>query len=232
MSRYLLIFVLLFSNVIIAQRKFNSFSLETAFGIHAPVSSQQGIKGSDYIGFKNLNLGVRYMFHERFGVKINYTYNRFENRFDNKFGNTFQRVGIEGVVNLSKVFNHSYRPMNEHVLLLHGGVGITYAYPDVLKKYQNTNVFSFELMPDKNFDRMYERIGNLSIGCTYLYKLSRSFALSIDGSYVVSYVSQYNYDGELLYENYKKINGKHMSFSVGIQFYIGKRRSHADWYFR
>ena len=226
-----LILILLFSNAIIAQKKFNTLSLETALGLHAPITPNQNINRSDYVGFKRLDLGLRYMFNERLGTKINYAYNRFENRTDKSFGNTLHRIGIEGVLNLSKTLNFNPKIIDEHLILLHGGVGITFAYPDVLKKYQNTGVFSFGLMPNKNFDKMYERIGNLIFGCTYLYKLSHSFALSIDGSYIANYAHQYNYDGELLHENYKKINGGFVNFSVGIQYYLGKNRSHADWMF-
>jgi len=80
-----LILILLFSNTIIAHKKFNSISLETALGLHVPITPNQNINRSDYIGFKHIDLGVRYMFHEDLGIKINYAYNQFENRFDKTF---------------------------------------------------------------------------------------------------------------------------------------------------
>jgi len=232
MSKLILIFILLLSNIILAQRKFNSFSLETALGMHVPISPNQNINRGDYIGFKHLDIGARYMINEQLGVKFSYAYNRFENRLDKKFGNTYHRIGVEGVVNFSKTLNFSSEFIKTNALLIHSGIGVSYAYPDVLKKYKKTGFFSFGLTPNQNFDKMYEQIGNIIIGCTYLYKLSDSFALSADSTYIANYMHQYNYNGELLYKEYKKVIGGFMNFSIGIQFYIGKHRDHSDWYLK
>ncbi len=223
---YLLIFLLFFVELLFSQRKYNRFSIEAGYGFNIPITPKDDITASDYILPNHIDLGVRYMFDEYFGFKLHYANDRFRDKKNKNIGNGYHRLGIEAVYNLS---NRLDLLNNNFNILFHAGIGVTYAFPESIRRFKNGGEFTFELTPYNT--KRYERIGNLIFGLTPQFRLSDDMALTFDMVYIINTQQQYSYSGELLYINRKKVQGNFVNFTVGLQFYLGKERRHADWYY-
>jgi len=62
-----------------------------------------------------------------------------------------------------------------------------------------------------------------------LYRLGDKFALCADLSYVVTTKQQFGFDGQLLNPEFRGQTGGFINFTIGLKYYIGKNRDHADW---
>ncbi len=206
----LAIFLLLGVNLFSQESNFNRWSAEFSTGIHVPLTPNEGISRSKYIAFKQFQLGGRYMFTEKFGLKGHYAFNRFANPDDNKMGVSFNRIGLEGVVNVGRLLNVNYRLRERLGLLFHTGAGITFAKPSSANSAEHT--------------------GSILVGLTGQYKLNNSFALTGDLTYVANLKQHYAYNGELLDANFESVTGSFVNVSVGIIYYFGEEDYHADWH--
>lgn len=190
--------------------KFNKLSAELTTGIHVPLAPNHGISRSKYIAFKQFQLSMRYMFNEKIGLKGHYAFNRFSNPDDSDMGVSYNRAGLEGVVNLGKLMNVSYLIRERFGLLFHAGAGITLAKPSMV----NGN----------------EKIGNLMAGFTGQIKLDNRFAILGDLTYVGNIKQHYAYNGELMHADFDSESGSFLNVSIGIVYYFGEEKYHADWY--
>lgn len=206
---FVLIFILLIGAAVSAQEiGYNRFSVEVTTGIHIPNSPGNEISSADYIAFNQFQLAGRFMFSERFGAKGHFAYNHFVNSNNSNEGVHFSRVGLEGVMNVGKVLNIDYKIREKVGLLLHAGAGISVADP----------------IADGDVDK----VGNLLGGLTAQVRLSNSFALMIDGTYVANVSQNYNFNGARLSSNTN--SGGFMNVSLGISYSFGANVIHADWY--
>ncbi len=226
--KWICVFIfLLFSGFSHAQKRTNRLSLELGYGFNIPLTPKNDIVISDYIIPRHIDLGMRYMFDAHFGMKIHYANDRFQNKSNGNSGVGYHRLGLEGVYNLNRSLNIFG---NNFSLLFHTGIGITYAFPEAIKRFKNGGEFTFGLKPYNT--KRYERIGNLIFGLTPQFRLSDRMAFTFDTVYVINTEQQYSYSGELLYINRQKVRGSFINISFGIQFYLGKERRHIDWYNR
>ena len=221
-------FFLLLGVVCYSQSQFNRLSVEAAGGFNIPITSTTNINVSDYTIPRHLDIGARYALSKNWSIKLYYAYDRFQNKFMKGVGNTYHRLSIEGYFNLSQRLN-SLETSNLNILV-HAGVGITHAYPEAIERYLNGGRFTFGETP--RITKKYERIGNLILGITTQYRLSNKLALSFDTSFVFNRESQYGYNGELLHQDRTKVNGAFINFLLGLQYSIGKKERHADWFYK
>lgn len=205
------VLVFLFGFTTFAQESnFNRFSAELTTGVHVPLSPGNGISRTKYIAFKQFQLSGRYMFTDKFGLKGHYAFNRFANPKDNNMGITMHRLGLEGVVNVGKLLNVDYRLRERYALLMHTGLGVTFAKPSSVSGT--------------------EHIGNFLIGFTGEVKLNDRFSLLGDITYVRNFKQHYGYDGELLNANFDAESGSFVNVSIGLMVSLGQGKYHADWY--
>ena len=204
--------VLLFLTTLMAsaqgEKNWNRFSIETGYGYVTP-SKLYGneFDKSDFSGFNHFDVGVRYMITPKFGVKLNYGRDAFSK---DDAGITFNTVNVSGVYNVGSLFNLTYATNERIGLLGRVGVGITIADP---KSIDDT-----------------ERIGTAIIGLTPQVKVSESISVYGDLAYAFRLKQHYGFDGTLLSPNYEAEVGKTNVFSLGLNFYIGDKTKHADWY--
>ncbi|MDQ7917328.1 hypothetical protein RBU60_07055 [Mesonia sp. MT50] len=190
-----------------AQKKYNQISLELKYGAVVPVSPTQFIERSEYISFKNIQLGARYMFDQKWGLSGGYVFQRFG---DQHQGLKVHGVSLEGVVSLTHVFSIPYY-IKEYVnIQLHAGPGLSVAYPSSISGSDN--------------------YGNLLAGGSLLVKLSPKIALVGDVTYNYQLSQSYAYNGELLNGTGKAESGSSVFVGIGINVYLGKEKYHADWY--
>lgn len=209
MNKYVSFF-LLFSSTFFAQSNYNKFSLELASGYTSPVQPYLSEYNSNFSSFNDLNIGGRYMFSEKFGVRVEYVNDRFISSTDNTIGTYFNRFGAQLVYNLGKEFDLLYLTRENFGLLTHAGVGYTRS---TIKRLNVT-----------------EQIGSAVIGITPQFKLNDRFALFLDFSSVFNYKQHYRYDGSLFSSDYVPTFGNHYNITLGVMFYIGENRLHSDWY--
>lgn len=204
-----------------ALQDYNRFSFEVSAGLHIPVSPTTGINTGDYIGFKQIHVGARYMINTKYGVKVFFATNRFDGG-DTKIHtidgvdqeidlySTYTRVAIEGVFNLGDIFKMSPRFLEKNGILGHLGAGLTYSSPATV--------------PGK-----VDRMGILVFGLTPQRKLTRNLVIFGDLNYVANLKQHYTYSGIRFDDQQAKIGG-FMNINIGLTYYIGGNNEHADWY--
>lgn len=206
-------FVLFFSlstSLLFSQSQTNKISFDISFGYNKALNPYRNNLNSDFSGLKHVELGVRYMFTEKVGLRLNYANDRFKNDADGQFGSNFSRVGVDAVYNAGKAIGLDFATRSTVGLLAHVGVGYTRLKPI----YQDNS----------------EQIGALVLGITPQLKLSERVALFGDVSYNANFKQHYRYDGSLISSDYKSTVGSHVTASVGLMFYLGENKYHSDWY--
>ena len=210
-----LIFILFLScfNKSFAQTYLNKFSLEGGYGYTGAVYPVYTLKEreSNYSGFNHFTIGLRYMYDQDFGARLSYANDRFRNEPGGEFGVNFNRISLEGIYNVGRLFDLSYRTRDVLGLIGHLGGGYVTSKP---MNYPN-----------------YERIGSITIGLTPQVLLTKRIALYTDFTYVFNLKQHWRFAGELIDdENYIPVIGQHYNFSIGIMFYLGPNLWHEDWY--
>ncbi|HET8803139.1 MAG TPA: OmpA family protein [Aequorivita sp.] len=223
MKKSVLTFLLLAAGVLAAQETesttqneknndYNQWSIEVSGGVHKP--SRPFAEGyyTNTPSFGQGQLGVRYMFNDKFGLRLGLGYNNIEGD-DNSlpFKTSQYRSTLEGVVNLTSLLNFSDWT-NTLGLLVHGGAG--YSIMD----------YKSPVDIDKN-DNMLNIMG----GITPMVKLGRSVALFGDVSAVGNIRQTYTFDGTQL-NNTRDVDGFMVNASIGLNIYLGGAEKHADWY--
>jgi OOP family OmpA-OmpF porin len=207
----LLLTLLLVSFLSSAQYRFNQFSIEAGAGYVLAGNPYSKEYDSNFSGFRHIDLGVRYMIDENYGVRLTYANDRFLQSNGSKVGINYNRFGVDGVYNLGRLIDLAYASNETVGLLGHVGVGYTIASP---------------LSGEKT-----ERIGTVSIGFTPQFKLSENTVFYTDFSANANIKQHYRFDGDRTYSGELKSSiGSHYNISFGLMIYLGENRYHADWY--
>jgi OOP family OmpA-OmpF porin len=206
----LTLFLLCNVNVFAQGRDYNQFSVAISTGLHVPLSPGDGISRSKYIALKQFQLSGRYMFSKRVGIKGHYGFNHFADPNNKDLAVTFNRVGLEGVVNVGRLLNVDFHIREKVGLLFHTGLGVTLANPT-----GSTGT---------------DHIGNILAGFTGQYKISNEMAIMGDLTYIGNIKQHYGYNGASLNAGEKGTSGGFVNVSVGIIFNLGEQKYHADWY--
>jgi len=161
-------------------------------------------------GFLATEIGVRYMMSETFGVKADLGYNQFQEADKSlDFKTNYYRFDLQGVLNMGRILNFETWTKT-FGLLAHAGVGVGF-------------------MDYKTFPQDKDWVGSVIGGLTAQVKLSDRIALNFDGGAIGNVRHQAGFEG--LYGNTKSsslvFNG-----TVGLSIYLGKEKTHADWYLR
>ena len=209
MNKYIVIF-LLFSLFGFSQSSYNNFSIELSSGYTIAAKPYLSSYESGFSGFNNINIAGRYMFSEKFGVRLEYVNDRFITSTDTKVGTYFNRFGAQLVYNLGKDLDLMYVTNEKFGLLTHAGVGYTLSKP-----------------VGKNFT---EQIGSLVFGITPQVKFNNKIALFADFSSIINFKQHYRFDGSLFSDNFTPTIGYHYNVSLGLMLYIGEKSYHSDWY--
>ncbi len=204
------LFFLLFPYTFFAQSNYNNFSIELAAGYTSPLQPYLLDYNSNFSSFNHVDIGGRYMFSEKFGVRVEYVNDRFISSTDSRAGTYFNRFGAQLVYNLGKDLDLWFYTHENFGLLTHAGVGYTRS---IIKKLKVT-----------------EQIGAAVIGITPQYKLNDRSALFLDFSTVFNFKQHYRFDGSLISPNYVPTIGNHYYITLGVILYIGENRLHNDWY--
>ena len=185
---------------------FNKWSIEFAGGFNKPQKPMKYYTStiSPYV----VDLGVRYMLNNKFGLKADFGFNSFqEQKNSTPFDTKYYRFDVQGVANLGRIMN--FETWTKTIGLLgHTGFGVAY----------------FE---DKN-SSLDDKMINFIIGITGQVKLSNRLVLTGDFSTMMNALQRYTYDGAAKNPE-KGFTGALFNGTIGLTVYLGKNQKHADW---
>jgi len=166
------------------------------------------------------DLGLRYMLNEKFGLKFSGAYDIFESYSDDSasFETNLLRFNFEGVANFRSILN--FDSFTKRFGLL-GHAGIHYGF--------------FGDGEDRSSDggdaivEGTDELAGFVVGFTPQYRLSNTFVLTADASFIKNYRQHRTWDfGPAPRES--NLNAEFMTFSLGLTAYLGKHDVHADFY--
>jgi OOP family OmpA-OmpF porin len=191
------------------QPEYNKWSLELNGGVNKPVRTITPGYSTETLNFFHGDLGVRYMFSPKFGLKLDVGYDQFKERKDTPdFESRYVRASLQGVINVGRALNFETWT-NTIGILAHGGFGVSQ--------------ISTETGPGGQ-DYMAHGIA----GITGQIKLSNRIALTGDLTGIVNGRQNWNFDG-MGNTTTGSFDGVLLNASVGLTFYLGKNAKHADW---
>ncbi|WP_264552997.1 OmpA family protein [Flavobacterium sp. N2038] len=189
---------------------FNKWSVELSGGFNKP---QRPLTSNSYytrtISPYTVDLGVRYMFNNKFGLKADFGYNDLTEQKNSSipFDSKYYRADLQGIANLGRIMN--FETWTKTIGLLgHAGVGIGQLKSDAFK------------------DR--DLIGNVMAGLTGQIRLTDRVALTGDFTTILNAYQDHTFDG-LSRTNNKGFSGLLFTGTAGLQVYLGKATKHADW---
>jgi OOP family OmpA-OmpF porin len=188
---------------------YDKWSLELNGGVNKPTRALTPGYSTSTLNPFHADLGVRYMFNPKFGLKLDFGYDQFQERDDTaEFESRQLRTSLQGVINLGRALNFETWT-NTFGLLAHGGFGVS------------------QLTSDNGFDGE-DYMGHGILGLTGQIKLSNSVALTGDLTGIVNGRQNHNFDG-MGPTTTGSFDGILLNASVGLTFYLGKNEKHADW---
>lgn len=154
------------------------------------------------------DLGVRYMFNNKFGVKADFGYNSFTEKSGSApFDTRYYRVDLQGVANLGRIMNFESFT-NTIGLLGHAGFGLAQ-------------------LEDQN-SAAKDKIGNFMAGITGQIKLTNRIALTGDFTTILNASQNMSFDAASTAGG-RGFSGILFNGTVGVTVYLGKNEKHADW---
>lgn len=203
-------------------QEFNKFSLEATGGFNKPMAPLASAYLSPTLNLGHIDFGARYMFNEKFGLKLDYGFGSVKQAEGNDsqslpFDTKYFRLNLQGVANIGRIMNFESFT-RKFGLLLHGGAGIGRVNPE-----ENT------------FNDFDDDVYTLIFGVTPQFKISERVALVTDISTVLNGRQTVTWDGSTairpdISNGFYGANGTWWTGTIGLNFYLGKAEQHADWY--
>jgi OOP family OmpA-OmpF porin len=188
---------------------YNKWSIELNGGVNKPTRTMSAGYSTTTLNPFHADLGVRYMFDPKFGLKLDFGYDKFQERGDTpSFESTQLRTSLQGVINVGRALNFE-NWTNTLGLLFHGGLGVS------------------QLTSKNGFDGE-DYSGNGLLGMTGQIKLSDRAVLTGDLTGIITGKQNHNFDG-MSRTSTGSFDGLLLNASVGLTFYLGKHTKHADW---
>ncbi|QSW89458.1 MULTISPECIES: OmpA family protein [Flavobacterium] len=197
------------AKTIVDQPEYNKWSIELNGGVNKPTRAMTAGYATESLNFFHGDLGVRYMFNPKFGVKLDVGYDQFKEKKNTPdFESRYVRASLQGVINVGRALNFETWT-NTIGILAHGGFGVS------------------QISTETGFggqDYMAHGIA----GITGQIKLSNRVALTGDLTGIINGRQNWNFDG-MGNTTTGSFDGILLNASVGLTFYLGKHEKHADW---
>ncbi|EDM44551.1 OmpA domain protein [unidentified eubacterium SCB49] len=200
--------------------EFDKWSIELSAGVNKPTRT---FTPGYFVNTPSVGqgaLGVRYMFNNKFGLKLEGGYSNIEGDEESyEFTTTNYRGSLQGVINLGNVLDFN-KWTNTFGLLVHAGGGYS------------MNVYDEDIVgTDFDNDNMLHIMG----GITPQVRLSNSIALTADVTAMGNIRQRMTWDGASLNSSNGVSNENRgvdafiVNASLGLTFYLGSNEKHADW---
>ena len=190
------------------ENDYNKWSIELAGGVN---KTQRPMTTNYFTSTPSpytVDLGARYMFNNKFGLKADFGYNSFEGKNNSlSFDTKYYRADLQAVANLGRIMNFE-NWTNTIGLLGHAGFGLAQ-------------------LEDQN-SAIKDRMGNFIAGVTGQIKLSNRVALTGDFTTILNARQDIAFDAASTYAS-RGFGGILFNGTVGVTVYLGKNAKHADW---
>jgi OmpA-OmpF porin, OOP family len=154
-----------------------------------------------------VDLGLRYMFNPKFGIKGDVGYNSLLVNEESNVRTKYYRLGLEGVMNVGRIAN--FETWTSRIgLLVHLGAGYS----------------QLRYVADAS---IVDHVLNVKAGVTVQLKLSERIALFGDVSTIPSYSHDFTYDGITSVPNSSRMGM--LNGTGGLVFYLDENEKHMDW---
>lgn len=207
-----------------AQKPYNRISLDINGGFNKPMGPLTGGYLSPTLNIGHVDFGLRYMINEYFGIKGDLGLGSFSESkgVSPQFKSNYFRMDIQGVGNIGKMLD--LPSLSRKIgLLTHFGAG-----------FGSLNFENFIINDETDYN--YNFIG----GITGQYKLGKRLALTSDISVIYNGRQTYTFDGNIYNSSVQPSTlgqnplvhapGTWWTGTIGINFYLGKNDTHADWF--
>ncbi len=197
---------------------YNKWSIEVGGGANKATSAFTPGYYSETPDFYNANVGVRYMFNPKFGLKLSGNYDRLKEGKDSKdFESDLYRIDLSGVANLGRIMNFEDWT-NTIGLLAHAGAGVGFMKNDATKGEKGG------ILDGK------DEMGLVTLGLTPQVKLSNRIVLTGDLSYTKTIKQNTTWDGQSKFADSRSgFDGSLWNATIVLTFYLGGNQKHADW---
>jgi len=200
---------------------FNRWSIEANVGQNKAVRPySEGYYSSDpsnyfnFSGVDHYDLGVRYMFSNLFGLKIDGAYDLIESQSGSgslPFETKQYRLGLQGVANLGRIMRFETFTSRFNILG-HAGLQVS------------------RLEPQTGLNEgVTEDNGGIMLGLTPQLRITDWLVLTGDFTVISNVRQHFNWDGNYSAED-NNLSGMMYNTSLGLTVYLGKKEKHADWY--
>jgi OOP family OmpA-OmpF porin len=188
-----------------------NWSIDLGVGAHKPVQPFTDGAYTNTPSLFQMDLGVRYMFNNKFGLSADFGYNNFEaDKNSTNFSTDYYRFTLEGVINLGNIMGFK-EVSNRFGLLLHGGMGVS--------------ALAIE-EASGGLDNMI----NFQAGFTPQFRLTNNLVLFSDLSFIGHARQDYAFDGVLRTDiDNRGFDGFLVNASIGITLYLGDGNVPADF---
>ncbi|MBL0012542.1 MAG: OmpA family protein [Flavobacterium sp.] len=166
------------------------------------------------------SVGVRYMFSSRFGLKVDLSSDEFSNNKNTKsldFQLQQYRVGFQGVVNASRLFNIQ-RELGRLSLLIHAGIQVSRSTPKLAADKYDPNYYY----------NKSEYNGGVMFGISPEVRISKKFSVIGDFSSLSNFRQHFTWDGRLN-DVKNNLSGQMIMASLGLTYSFGNDNIHGDW---
>ncbi|PZX39183.1 OOP family OmpA-OmpF porin [Nonlabens dokdonensis] len=220
MKKLLTLSLLAFSLVLNAQttedtesksQQLKKWAIDIGAGVHKPVRPVSTGSFTNTPSLFQVDLGVRYMFNNKFGLNADFGYNDFraDENSRNEFDSNYYRFTLEGVINAGQFFGLNEVSNSKVGILLHGGMGVSILNVEV---------------PIDDRDHML----NFQAGITPQLRLTDNLVLFGDLSAIGHVRQDYTFDG-LPRRELRGFDGFLVNASIGLTFYLGDGNVPADF---
>lgn len=198
---------------------YNKWSIDVNGGLTKPVQPfTDGYTTSTLESLFHVDLGVRYMVNNKFGLKIDFGYDDIKNANGTKeFNSQYKRVSLQGVANLGRIMN--FESWTRVIgLQAHAGAGYSLLSP-----------VKASLGNQSSTDGIFEgeQMVHAIAGLTAQVKLGKRIALNTDFSVIQNLNQNKTFDGA---PYTGKAGGTLFNATLGLSFYLGGGSEHADWF--
>ncbi|MFK8266112.1 OmpA family protein [Capnocytophaga cynodegmi] len=192
-----------------AQENYNKWSVDLNGGINKPIAPFSAQYSTSTPSLWGANAGVRYMFNNKFGLRLGGGYDSFEEGDkSNKFESSFWNVNLQGVANVGRVL--SFEEWTSDLgLLAHAGVG----YGQLNSKALSSA----------------DQVAFIVAGLTPQLRISNRVTLLADASIFFNARQQRTFD-TFSESDRRGIQGVNVAATIGLQVALGKHGKHADWH--
>ncbi|PPK93257.1 OOP family OmpA-OmpF porin [Nonlabens xylanidelens] len=186
------------------------WAIDFGAGVNKPVRPVSSGVFTNTPSLYQVDLGVRYMFNNKFGINADFGYDNIEGDKESvDFQSDYYRFTLEGVVNAAEVLG-AREWTQRFGLLLHGGMGVSF------------------LKGSEPVETGTDHMLNFQAGVTPQIKLTNSLALFGDLSILGHVRQDLTFDG-VDRGTLRGFDGFLVNASVGITLYLGSGDTPADF---